>query len=199
MKHSRKAQNGETRTTAPTVSGLKSNQNIQRHGNGSGEKGKALTRSATPKPPAKRTKIGKAIDSRSAVIQHAKQAEIGIAFHVTPPELAQALMAIRYSLPGSTARTQEARLEKALRKWSLTTFEMLKWLDLYDPRARIQGLRLAGHEILRTWVVIETDCGQRHRVGRFALQRGTKAPAPEQSDLFGSPAVAAIDAEGVPA
>jgi hypothetical protein len=113
------------------------------------------------------------------VIEQAKRVTIGVPFHATPPGLTAALMAIRDSMPGSSAAAQEDRLEKALRRWPLTTFEMSRWLDLYDPRARIQGLRLAGHQILRAWVVIETDCGQRHRVGRFTMQRGTKAPAPK--------------------
>jgi hypothetical protein len=60
-------------------------------------------------------------------------------------------------------------------------------LDLYDPRARIQGLPLKGLVINRIWVLIETDCGQVHRVGRYSLQRGRgvkTAQANPQTDLF---------------
>jgi Helix-turn-helix domain len=183
MKHPRKAK-------APPHKGEARN-----HGNGAGSSSKHGKRAND----SRQAKKGKAIDSRTRVIEQAKRVTIGVPFHVTAPGVAVALMAIRDAAPGSSAIAQEARLEQALRRWPLTTFEMSRWLDLYDPRARIQGLRLAGHEILRTWVVIETDCGERHRVGRFTLQRGTKVPVPEQSDLFGSPAVAAVDAEGVPA
>lgn len=73
--------------------------------------------------------------------------KIGVPFHATPPGLGKSLNAILNAHPGCSAKSQEARLEVALRKWSLTSFEMLKFLDLYDPRARIQGLRLAGHDI----------------------------------------------------
>lgn len=135
--------------------------------------------------PAKKSE---AKDSRAEVIDAARRQTIGIPFHTTPASVAQALTAIRDLMPGSTAKVQEERLEKALRRWPLTSFEMLKHLDLYDPRARIQGLRLKGLEINRVWVLIETDCGQRHRVGRYALQRGCTVPAllPNQPDLFRS-------------
>lgn len=125
-------------------------------------------------------------DSRADVIAKAKGRTIGLPFHATPPARIKALTAIRDELPGCSARVQEARLERALRRWALTSFEMLKWLDLYDPRARIQGLRLKGLSIVMVWVYIATDCGQKHRVGRYAIQRGGAAPVvlPSQSDLF---------------
>jgi Helix-turn-helix domain len=164
------------------------------HHSDSGPSSKQSQQRDSSRPPGN----GKVTDSRTKVIEQAMRTKIGIPFHTTAPGLAQELMAIRDANAGSSASVQEARLEQALRRSALTTFEMQKWLDLYDPRARIQGLRLAGHEIHRTWVAIETDCGQRHRVGRFTMQRGTKAPAPEQSDLLSSPAVPAVDAERVP-
>lgn len=175
MKHPRKA-------AAPPQKGEARN-----HGNGAGSSSKHGKRANDSRQPQK----GKAIDSRTKVIEQAKRVTIGVPFHATAPGVADALMAIRDSMPGSSAIAQEARLEKALRRWSLTTFEMSRWLDLYDPRARIQGLRLAGHMILRAWVWIETDGGQRHRVGRFTLQRGA-AVTPNQKlvDLFGGPAMA---------
>jgi Helix-turn-helix domain len=183
MQHPRKA-------AAPPHKGEARN-----HGNGAGSSSKQSRRTND----SHQAKKGKAIDSRTQVIEQAKRVTIGVPFHVTAPGVAVALMTIRDSMPGSSAIAQEARLEKALRRWSLTTFEMSRWLDLYDPRARIQGLRLAGHQILRTWVVIETDCGQRHRVGRFALQRGTTAPAPRRAGLPTGSVAVATDASEVSA
>lgn len=139
-----------------------------------------------PRNDSDQSKNDKSIDSRTAVINKAKGQKIGLPFHTTPPELIVALTSIRDATPGCSARTQEDRLEKALHRWPLTSFEMLKWLGLYDPRARIQGLRLKGLVINRVWVLIETDCGQVHRVGRYAIQRGLTVPVvfPSQSDLF---------------
>lgn len=109
---------------------------------------------------------------------------ICVQLHTTLPEVILALTAIRSSVPGCTARIQELRLEQALRRWALTSFEMSKHLDLYDPRARVQGLRLRGLVVNRVWVLIETDCGQVHRVGRYSLQRGSEPqPRAPQSDL----------------
>lgn len=149
-------------------------------------KGKKSDQRSVSKEVSARTRVAKAIDSRTEVINKAKGQKIGLPFHTTPPELIAALTDIRDATPGCSARTQEDRLEKALHRWPLTSFEMLKWLDLYDPRARIQGLRLKGLVINRVWVLIETDCGQAHRVGRYAIQRGLTAPVvfPSQSDLF---------------
>lgn len=184
MKPPRKAkappQNGETRN----------------HGNGAGPSSKQ----SQQRDSSHQTQKGKAIDSRTKVIEQAKRVTIGVPFHTTAPGVADALMAIRDSMPGSTALAQEARLEQALRRWALTTFEMSRWLDLYDPRARIQGLRLAGHQILRSWVWIETDGGQRHRVGRFTMQRGaTVTPNQKQVDLFDGSAMAPCNTEEVSA
>lgn len=182
MKPSRKAAvpppKGEARTTAPTVPGFNSKQQ-QRNSSQRHKNGKAVG----------------SIDSRTKVIEKTKLVTIGVPFHSTPLGLANELTAILNAYPGSTTKAQEFRLEQALRRWPLTTFEMQKFLDLYDPRARIQGLRLAGHTISRVWVWIETDCGQRHRVGRFAMQRGTKFKPSQQASLFSGHIVASHDIE----
>lgn len=92
----------------------------------------------------------------------------------TPIEVTRSLSATLSTMPGSSAATQEDRLEIELHKWSLTTFDMARDLGLYDPRARIKGLRNKGLNIVRSWVNIETDCGEQHRVGLFTLMRGGK-------------------------
>ena len=59
-------------------------------------------------------------------------------------------------------------------------------LGLQDGRARIYGLKQRGLDITKVWVLIETEYGQRHRVGLYSLRRGGTVPAiqPNQPDLF---------------
>ena len=92
--------------------------------------------------------------------------------YITPREVQRSLAATLAAIPGSSTGAQEERLKTELRKWPLTSFDMARWLGLYDPRARIKGLRDKGLKIIRTWVNIETDCGEQHRVGLFTLKRG---------------------------
>lgn len=167
MKHQRKPKKSETRATAPTVSGLKINQ-----------KHKRFNDRARPVK-------GKVIDSRTKVIEKSRHPTIGIPFHATSPAKLTALTKLRDALPGASVRVQEERLEKALRRWPLTFQEM--WaLGLQDGRARIYGLKRRGLDITKDWVVIETDYGQRHRVGLYSLRRGGTVPAsrPIQPDMF---------------
>lgn len=185
MSSKRKAGNAsprksETRTTAPTVPGLKINQKYKPDNH-------------TAKPSK-----GKARDSRSDVVAKSKGQTIGITVHVTSPEKVEALAAIRDSMPGNTAATQEQRLLAALAKFSLSTFEGSRHLDCYDVRARVMGLRNKGHNILTSWVMAHTECGRLHRIGIYTLHRGG-AVAPtghRQPSLFPDCAVAA---EEVPA
>jgi Helix-turn-helix domain len=138
---------------------------------------------------------GKAIDSRTKVIEQAKLVTIGIPFHATPPAKLAALTKLRHAHPGCSAKAQEELLEKALRRWPLTFREM--WAaGMQDGRARIYGLKQRGLDIDRTWVIVEDEYGQRHRVGLYSLRRGssTVAPSPKQADLFGGAALAARDA-----
>ena len=90
-----------------------------------------------------------------------------------PPDRIAALEAIRDRHRGDSASTQAARLLDALQALAhVTTFEASRYLDLYDPRARKLTLVKQGHRVLTTWRTVQTECGERHRVGVYSLVRG---------------------------
>ncbi len=88
----------------------------------------------------------------------------------TPTEKRQALEAILLQHPGNTCTEQCQRLRVALSQFSVTTFELMRHLDLYDPRARVMQLRMAGDRIDTVWDVIVSEAGTKHRVGRYVLR-----------------------------
>lgn len=144
---------GEARTGG-TVSGLK------------------ITHNSKQRQHIKSGQPGKMQDSRSKVIAESIGRRIGLAEYVTPVEKINALKAIRDSAPGNTGAAQEARILEALSRWSLTTFEASRYLDSYDPRARVMSLRGKGHAIVTSWTLVRTECGRLHRIGVYTLQRG---------------------------
>ena len=85
----------------------------------------------------------------------------------TPPEKKAALEAIRTEFTGSDAKTQCARLLAALARFSVTTFEAMRYLDVYHCPARILQLRKAGHRITTHWQTVVTEAGEKHRVGLY--------------------------------
>ena len=93
----------------------------------------------------------------------------------TPPEKREALAAILAAHSGSTCTAQCGRIRAALGQFSLTTFEAMRHLDCYDPRARVMQLRNDGVRIDTHWQTITTEAGEKHRVGRYVLasQGGT--------------------------
>lgn len=80
-----------------------------------------------------------------------------------------ALAAIRRAHPGTTCVAQCARIRAALAQFSITTFEAMRYLDVYDPRARVMQLRNAGEAIDTHWRTIVTESGDKHRVGLYAV------------------------------
>ena len=91
----------------------------------------------------------------------------------TPPERMAALHAIRDRHRGDASATQRARLLEALEtQQHCTTFEVSRYLDLYDPRARKLELVKLGHEIVTTWQQVQTESGERHRIGVYMLRKG---------------------------
>ena len=81
----------------------------------------------------------------------------------------QALAAILNATPGTTTQAQCQRIRTALSQFAITTFEAMRFLDIYDPRARVMQLRRAGERIDTHWLTIQTESGDRHRVGQYAL------------------------------
>ena len=86
------------------------------------------------------------------------------------PEKKAALEAIRADFKGTSSDTQCARLLEALSRFSITTFEAMRYLDVYHCPARILQLRKAGHKILTHWQTVITEAGVRHRVGLYTLE-----------------------------
>ena len=89
----------------------------------------------------------------------------------TPPpaDKQQALQAILEAHPGNTCIVQCQRIRAALSCFSITTFEAMRYLDVYDPRARVMQLRSTGERIETHWQRIPTESGHMHRVGLYVL------------------------------
>lgn len=92
----------------------------------------------------------------------------------TPPERIATLHAIRDRHKGQACTTQKVRLLDALQTLEhVTTFEAMRYLDIYDPRPRKLALVRSGFEIVTTWRRLETESGEPHRIGVYSLKRGT--------------------------
>lgn len=88
----------------------------------------------------------------------------------TSPEKKAALEAIRAEFKGTSADTQCARLLEALARFPITTFEAMRYLDVYHCPARILQLRKAGHRILTHRQTVVTEAGVRHCVGLYTRE-----------------------------
>ncbi|MGC1176340.1 helix-turn-helix domain-containing protein [Polaromonas sp.] len=88
----------------------------------------------------------------------------------TSPEKKAALEAIRAEFKGTSADTQCARLLEALARFPITTFEAMRYLDVYHCPARILQLRKAGHRILTHRQTVLTEAGVRHCVGLYTRE-----------------------------
>jgi hypothetical protein len=95
----------------------------------------------------------------------------------TSPEKKAALEAIRVEFKGTASRSQAARLLEALSRYSITTFEAMRYLDVYHCPARILQLRKQGYKIVTHWQTVITEAGERHRVGLYALESGARQEA----------------------
>lgn len=88
----------------------------------------------------------------------------------TPPEKKAALEMIRSEFKGTASRSQRARLLEALSRYPVTTFEAMRYLDVYHCPARILQLRKQGYKITTHWQTVETEAGEKHRVGLYVLE-----------------------------
>ncbi len=80
-----------------------------------------------------------------------------------------ALQAINLDFKGTASRSQAARLLEALSRYPVTTFEAMRYLDVYHCPARVLQLRKQGHKITTHWQTVVTEAGVRHRVGLYLL------------------------------
>lgn len=80
------------------------------------------------------------------------------------------LAAILAAMPGNDPNTQRQRMVTAMQKLgSVTTFEGSRFLDVYDPRARVHELRKGGSQIKTLMRAEQTESGVFHRVGVYLL------------------------------
>lgn len=86
-----------------------------------------------------------------------------------------ALEAIKGNSMGTDNKTQCARLLEALARYPITTFEAMRYLDVYHCPARVLNLRQQGFDIATHWQTVETESGESHRVGLYVLQSGKES------------------------
>lgn len=90
--------------------------------------------------------------------------------HTTPPAKRRFLQGLAKTMSGNAGATQAARLLEALRYGPITTNECRRFLDVFDPAARVRDLRhKLGHEIETHWQESVTEQGVTHRVGLYCL------------------------------
>lgn len=83
------------------------------------------------------------------------------------------LAAILAAMPGNDSHAQRQRMLTAMQKLgSVTTFEGSRFLDCYDPRARVHELRQDGISIKTVMRAERTESGVTHRVGVYLLDGG---------------------------
>lgn len=88
----------------------------------------------------------------------------------TSPEKKAALEAIRAQSKGTASKAQADRLLEALRRFAVTTFEAMRYSDVYHGPARVLQLRKRGYKIVTHWQTIITESGGKHRVGLYVLE-----------------------------
>lgn len=89
-----------------------------------------------------------------------------------PPHKEAAFQEMNKNFNGNSAKEQRERFLQGLRKFAITTFEASRYLNIYDPRARICELRAEGYEIKTVWETIEAENGVLHRIGKYLLCSG---------------------------
>jgi hypothetical protein len=94
----------------------------------------------------------------------------------TPSQKRHALKALLQQYPGTSCAAQCQRIRAILSQFSVTTFELMRFADVYDPRARVMQLRAQGERIDTHWKTIHTESGDKHRVGVYTLRPTTTKP-----------------------
>lgn len=70
----------------------------------------------------------------------------------------------------NSGSAQRQRALARMRVGPVTTCELQRQHDIYDPPARICELRKQGYKIDTVWTLDETESGVLHRVGRYTLR-----------------------------
>lgn len=96
--------------------------------------------------------------------------------HVIAPEKVAALRRLASDIPGLNTQAQERRVLAALELGPVTTFALMRYADVFDPRPRVLSLRAKGYEIDTLRVHLATESGDVHtKVGLYVLRRGGAA------------------------
>jgi len=84
---------------------------------------------------------------------------------------AAALKDILKKIPGNDTAAQRQRILAAIKALgSITTFELMRHLDVYDPRPRIFELRRnEGQYIVTVRRAEQTESGVTHRIGVYMM------------------------------
>ena len=88
----------------------------------------------------------------------------------TSPGKKAALETIRCQFKGTAGSSQAARLLEALSRFPVTTFEAMRYQDVYHCPARVMQLRKDGWRIVTQWQTVLTEAGVKHRVGLYLLE-----------------------------
>lgn len=84
------------------------------------------------------------------------------------------LAEILRTTPGNSREDQRSRMMKAMQRTGhITTFEAMRFLDVYDPRPRIYELRGEGKSVKTVMRVEQTESGEHHRIGMYILEGRT--------------------------
>jgi len=83
----------------------------------------------------------------------------------------QALADILAAHPGTDSTAECTRIRTALARFALSSFEASRYLDCYEPRARVMQLRHAGDVFRTHWQTVQTEGDAKHRVGLYVLER----------------------------
>lgn len=95
---------------------------------------------------------------------------------MTVPDRLNILKNILVEIPGNTSAAQRARLLAAMQQTGhITTFEAMRFLDVYDPRPRKLELLAEGHRIMLSWRSVPTESGRPHRVGVYYINHSGEA------------------------
>ena len=97
---------------------------------------------------------------------------------ITSPEKQADLRSIKAMFTGSSAGAQCERLLTGLARYKITTYEAMRYLDVYHCPARVLQLRKRGYKITTHWETVITESGDKHIVGCYVLDSTGGQPIP---------------------
>lgn len=97
---------------------------------------------------------------------------------ITSPEKQADLRSIKAMFTGSSAGAQCERLLTGLARYKITTYEAMRYLDVYHCPARVLQLRKRGYKITTYWETVITESGDKHNVGCYVLDSTGGQPMP---------------------